>query len=77
MKSNHLNIAGGCIALALINSSSVFGAAFTGLGFLPDGRLESHAHDVSADGSVVVGVSQSSNEYGPTNEAFRWTDENI
>jgi probable HAF family extracellular repeat protein len=44
-------------------------ASFQGLGFLPGGyRLYSIAYDVSADGSVVVGLSRSANGI----EAFRW-----
>jgi len=45
---------------------------FMGLGDLPDGEFRSHAHSISADGSVVVGSSNSKN--GP--EAFRWTKAN-
>ena len=44
-------------------------ASFQGLGDLPGGGFESHALDVSSDGSVVVGVG-----YGTSGgEAFRWT----
>ena len=43
-------------------------ASFTGLGQLP-GQLDSTATAVSADGSVVVGFSES-----PGQEAFRWED---
>jgi len=44
-------------------------AYFTGLGDLPGGYFSSEAHDVSADGLVVVGKSRSSSG----DEAFRWT----
>ena len=40
----------------------------TGLGDLPGGAISSSAYGVSADGSVVVGISHSA--YG--NQAFRW-----
>ncbi len=41
------------------------------LGDLPGGEFESTPYDVSADGSVIVGIGSS--EFGP--EAFRWTPE--
>lgn len=44
-------------------------ATFIGLGDLTGGSFESRAYGVSADGSVVVGVSRSGNGF----EAFRWT----
>ena len=44
------------------------GASFQGLGDLPGGSFYSTAYGVSADGSVVVGLSGSAS--GP--EAFRW-----
>ena len=43
--------------------------SFLGLGDLPGGTTASVAHGVSADGSVVVGISNSSNGW----EAFLWT----
>ena len=43
-------------------------ATFLGLGDLPGGGVESYAYGVSADGSVVVGYSNSTS--GP--EAFHW-----
>jgi probable HAF family extracellular repeat protein len=46
-------------------------ATFTPLGDLPGGEFISDALGVSADGSVVVGVSSSKNGF----EAFRWTAE--
>ena len=42
-----------------------------GLGYLP-GETWSSAHDVSADGSVVVGTSDTPE--GSQGEAFRWTE---
>jgi probable HAF family extracellular repeat protein len=42
---------------------------FIGLGDLPGGSFSSRALDVSADGTVVVGVSSSA----PGAQAFRWT----
>ena len=48
---------------------SVRSASLIGLGDLPGGDFDSGAQAISADGSVVVGVSYSSS--GP--EAFRWT----
>jgi probable HAF family extracellular repeat protein len=49
-----------------------------GLGDLPGGRFDSVATDVSADGSIVVGVSNFEISYNPSGggvEAFRWTAE--
>ncbi|NCQ86346.1 MAG: PEP-CTERM sorting domain-containing protein [Microcystis aeruginosa W13-18] len=46
-------------------------ASFQGLGDLPGGRFSSYASGVSADGSVVVGSSESTAMF--TVEAFRWT----
>jgi len=43
-----------------------------GLGDLPGGGPDSRAYGVSADGSVVVGRSESADS-GFTTEAFRWT----
>lgn len=45
------------------------GPSFLGLGGLPDGVPGSRAYDVTADGTMVVGVAQS--EDGPV--AFRWS----
>src|SRR5262245_17049665 len=42
---------------------------FMGLGDLPGGTFESHATDISGDGSVVVGYGR--NATGT--DAFRWT----
>jgi len=47
-------------------------AGAVGLGFLP-GHAWSEAHDVSADGSVVVGYSQADVGQHVDGEAFRWT----
>jgi probable HAF family extracellular repeat protein len=41
-----------------------------GLGDLPGGNFYSFAMDISADGSVVVGGSES----GAGSEVFRWTN---
>src|SRR5262245_8464124 len=60
--------------LALASAlTSVAGAAnFTPLGYLPGGYFYSEAHDVSANGRVVVGQAH----HGDVgNEAFRWTAE--
>jgi uncharacterized membrane protein len=50
---------------------------FTGLGVLPDGPQYSRAHEISGDGTTIVGESGSPNHgYGsPTSRlAFRWTE---
>jgi len=44
-----------------------------GLGHLPGGRVDGEARDVSPDGSVVVGYSQSPSWPAIGTEAFRWT----
>ena len=56
---------------ALMCFSQVQAASFRGLGDLGGGNFYSHARDVSDDGSVVVGVSNSS--FG--SEAFLWTED--
>jgi probable HAF family extracellular repeat protein len=53
-----------------ITSPAFAGAMFMGLGDLPGGEFSSIARAVSADGSVVVGRSDSGGEFG--DEAFRW-----
>ncbi len=65
-----LNAALQVMAVCVLVSNCFGGVAFfTGLGDLPGGDFVSQAHAVSADGSVVVGVSKSSIGL----EAFRWT----
>jgi probable HAF family extracellular repeat protein len=61
------------IAILLFGSGYIsFGTtpSFQGLGDLPGGDFFSSASAVSADGSVVVGTSVTSNGQG---DAFRWT----
>ena len=53
---------------SLATPSSGFAASFMGLGDLPGGITHSEAFDVSADGSVVVGYSVSTDG----TEAFMW-----
>ena len=48
------------------------GGGMIGLGDLPGGAFDSAAGDISADGSVIVGVGKSSAS-GSNYEAFRWT----
>ncbi|MBD2620846.1 HAF repeat/PEP-CTERM domain-containing protein [Microcystis flos-aquae FACHB-1344] len=48
-------------------------ASFQGLGDLPGGIFGSAAYGVSADGSVVVGRSETANGTDFNSEAFRWT----
>lgn len=60
-------------ALAAANTSTPVASAqsaFEGLGDLPGGVFESRAQGVSADGSVVVGISISASGV----EAFRWVE---
>jgi probable HAF family extracellular repeat protein len=57
-----------CVA-TLCCASQVHAAFFKGLGFLPGEDAFSQAYAVSADGSVVVGFSNSDFK----SEAFRWT----
>jgi len=57
-----------CAALC-ITPSAWAGASFTGLGDLPGGSFQSFGTDISADGSTVVGSSNSANGA----EAFAWT----
>ena len=49
----------GVLTLLASTSSSTQAAFFLGLGDLPGGVSESHAFDISSDGSVVVGISES------------------
>ncbi len=60
------------LALVLFLPSSAVPASFKGLGDLPGGDFYSQAMDISADGTVVVGQSCSSDQ-APTREAFRWS----
>ena len=62
----------GTATLTLVGSSAQ-AASFSGLGDLPGGSFSSNATAVSADGSVVVGSSRSSNGL----EAFRWEAGNM
>ena len=62
----------GCFILSISVGGAVFAASFEGLGDLPGGSFESFGRDISADGSVVGGIS-SSGESGSHDEAFRWT----
>jgi probable HAF family extracellular repeat protein len=45
-----------------------------GLGDLPGGEFHSNARAVSADGTVIVGLSRSADS-DPRAEAFRWTEQ--
>ncbi|MCK5001056.1 MAG: hypothetical protein KAS23_16045 [Anaerohalosphaera sp.] len=60
----------GFVSVNFIGITPSDAASFQGLGDLSGGGFESHAHAVSAAGSVVVGYSKSTN--GP--EAFYWTE---
>jgi probable HAF family extracellular repeat protein len=62
------------VAALTLAGSQALGAtpSFRGLGDLPGGWFLSSAEGVSADGSVVVGSSGSSN--ASTYEAFRWSN---
>ncbi len=55
--------------LAVVAASHAQVPSFQGVGDLPGGATSSTAHAISADGSVVVGESESSAGI----EAFRWT----
>ncbi len=57
------------VAFTLASVSPAGAATFTALNDLPGGEFNSLAYGISADGSVVVGFSESANGY----EAFRWT----
>jgi len=59
----------GTAALTLMGTSAQ-AASFAGLGSLPSGSIATAAYAVSADGTVVVGLSQDVNF---NSEAFRWT----
>jgi len=64
----HVDPLGTLIDSQAARASRAEGLFFVGLGYLPGGT-SSRANAVSADGSVVVGVSTSAN----SEEAFRWT----
>lgn len=57
------------LLMGVVPTPSAPAASFMGLGYLPGGQSMSRAYGLSADGSVVVG--QSDSERGP--QAFRWT----
>ncbi len=59
------------LALESLEDRTLLTGTMIGLGDLPGGAFYSNAYDVSADGTVVVGVSEGANG----NEAFRWTAE--
>jgi hypothetical protein len=60
------------LTIVLCSWTSATGSAyFSGLGVAPPGTHNSYAHDVSADGSVVVGH----NDSGAAHQAFRWTSD--
>ena len=61
------------LVLFLSYSNHAFAASFKGIGDLPGGSIDSRAYGVSADGSVVAGLSRSS-AATPNFEAFRWTE---
>ena len=69
-------VALGAAALTLMGATAE-AASFSGLGDLPGGRFFSAANAVSADGSVVVGVSHANTIHNSSgrNEAFRWTED--
>jgi probable HAF family extracellular repeat protein len=69
MRMTGLRMLGLAASLSLVGASAVETTVFTGLGDRPGGAFDSFATAVSADGSVVVGASQS----GAGEEAFRWT----
>lgn len=57
-------------SLVLLATRAQATPQFMGLGFLP-GMIQSRPDDVSADGSVVVGVTEDNGAIGA--RAFRWT----
>ena len=59
------------VLAGLLVSSQALATSFLPLGDLPGGGFFSQAFGVSADGSTVVGGSNSQSSIGP--EAFRWT----
>jgi len=71
MKEKYVHIfIAGCLLAAAASTSFAAYNSFQGLGDLPGGDFSSIVHGVSADGSVVVGASNT----GTTeDEAFRWT----
>jgi probable HAF family extracellular repeat protein len=60
-------------AIALAPAAIAGPAAFQGLGDLPGGAYTSMAEDISGDGTVVVGWSQSEDAGPLLSEAFIWT----
>lgn len=61
-----------CVAIALATADSLHAEQpfFMGLGDLPGGEFFSQPWDISADGSVVTGVSRTA---AVDRQAFRWT----
>jgi probable HAF family extracellular repeat protein len=60
---------------AMANTCSANEPTFQGIGDLPGGDFACRAYDVSSNGSVVVGVSDS-RPVAQDDEAFRWTQAN-
>ncbi len=68
-----VNVVRAILAVLFCTGSAFADVSFQGLGDLPGGTYGSWAYGVSADGSVVVGVSRSGNG----TEAFRWTQDGM
>ena len=65
-----VNVVGAVLILLCgVGQGNAVAASFTALGDLDGGTFFSRAEDVSDDGSVIVGFSDS----GAGNQAFRWT----
>jgi probable HAF family extracellular repeat protein len=60
----------GLVVLAIAAPRLALAASFNGLG-IPDWAIETHATDVSADGSVVAGYV--TGPAGARLQGFRWT----
>ena len=58
-----------CVVASILLAPVATGQMFMELGDLPGGDVFTRPNDISADGSVIVGVSESS----LGSEAFRWT----
>lgn len=72
MKSDHQRAVARVVMFLTASTLSplaLAGGSFLGLGDLSGGYFNSSAYGVSADGSVVVGLSNSANG----DQAFRWT----
>ncbi len=71
----HAMIAAFAVGIAVLPSHAQRTAAFSGLGDLPGGDVNSVSHGISADGSTAIGWSLYGDGFPGLAQAFRWNAE--